>query len=141
MSKNGKWGNQYFRKQEFDEPEATVKKWIKDVLKEYNVYYLMPVQAGKGATGVDFHCVVNWCNVPLAFFIEAKEFGKEPTDRQALFAEQRRIHQRAKTFIIDGMVGVNQLRAWLEKLEQQTNKHNKKQKLENGAIDGHLTRV
>jgi hypothetical protein len=106
-------------KQDFENEEAEVKKWIKDVLREYNVYYFMPVQGGYGAAGLDFHCVVNWRNIPLAFFIEAKEFGKEPTTRQALFIEQRRKHQHARTFVIDGMVGVNKLRGWLEKLKQQ----------------------
>lgn len=115
--------------------EAQVKRWVKDVLKEYNVYYFMPVQSGYGATGVDFHCVVAWCNFPYAFFIETKEFGKKPTDRQSLFIEQRRHYQKAKTFVIDGMVGVNQLRAWLEKLKQQSDAlENKREKR---ATDGH----
>jgi len=119
-------------KKDFENEEYQVKKWVKDVLKEYNVYYFMPVQTGKGAAGVDFHCVVKWCGFPLAFFIETKKFGKVPTERQYLFAKYRKEHQNAKTFVIDGMVGVNKLRAWLEKLKQQTEARNK---------DGHPSRV
>ena len=125
-------GKPYFKKKDFENEESEVKKWIKDALKEYNVYYFMPVQTGYGAAGLDFHCVVEWCGIGLAFFIEAKEFGKEPTARQALFAKQRRRDQKAKTFTIDGMVGVNELRVWLERLKQQT-----KQLAEKRATNGY----
>jgi hypothetical protein len=137
MSKIWKMGKPYFEKQDFENEESQVKKWIKEVLNEYNVYYFMPVQGGYGATGLDFHCVVNWCSLPLAFFIEAKEFGKEPTPRQDLFIKQRRQQQKARTFVIDGMVGVNELRAWLEKLKQTTVNKTK----QSGATDGHSKRV
>jgi hypothetical protein len=132
MSKIWKMGKPYFKKQDFENEEPEVKRWIKDVLKEYKVYALMPVQTGRGAAGLDFHCVVEWCGIALAFFIEAKEFGKEPTERQDLFIKQRRREQKAKTFVIDGMVGVNELRVWLEKLRQQTIKLAEKR-----ATDGH----
>lgn len=115
----------------FENTEAQVKRWIRDVLEEYNVYYFMPVQSGLGASGLDFHCVVNWCNIPYAFFIEAKEFGKLPTDRQDLFIENRRKYQKAKTFVIDGMVGVAKLRTWLQGIKEQTEKINKR-KMDNG---------
>jgi hypothetical protein len=97
--------------------EAQVKKWVKEVLDEYNVYYFMPVQMGIGAAGLDFHCVVKWKGFPLAFFIETKEFGKVPTDRQQLFMNDRKKEQNATTFVIDGMVGVSKLREWLERLK------------------------
>lgn len=107
-----------------DTSEATVKKWVKDLLNEFSVYYFMPVQTGYGAAGVDFHCVVrtqvSWPEykiiVPVAFFIETKEFGKEPTPRQEEFAKERKMKQGAETFVIDGMVGVHKLRVWLEAL-------------------------
>lgn len=121
-------------KKDFENSEADVKKWVKDVLREYNVYFFMPVQTGYGATGVDFHCVVNWCGIPFAFFIETKEFGKEPTDRQTLFIDQRKKHQNATTFVIDGMVGVNKLEAWLKALRRRAIILQEKQI---GATDGH----
>ena len=122
---------QWAIKKDFENTEAQVKTWIKKVLDHYDVYYFMPVQSGYGATGVDFHCVVRAGKFPYAFFIEAKEFGKETTERQNLFIGKRKKHQNAKTFVIDGMVGVNELREWLEALRQTTNK------LKNGATDGH----
>jgi hypothetical protein len=122
---------QFKVKKDFENDEAEVKKWVKEVLREYNVYFFMPVQGKYGAAGLDFHCVVNWCSIPIAFFIETKEFGKEPTDRQDLFIKQRRQQQKAITFVIDGMVGVNKLKAWLERLRQQT-----ELKQEKRATDG-----
>jgi hypothetical protein len=122
-------------KKDFENEEDQVKTWVKDVLREYNVYFFMPVQTGYGATGLDFHCVVNWHSIPLAFFIETKKFGKEPTDRQTLFIEQRKKHQNATTFVIDGMVGVNRLKAWLEKLRKLS--INNTQQKQTGATDGH----
>ena len=108
--------------------EATVKLWVKEVLKEYNVYYLMPVQSGLGSTGVDFHCVVKFGKLALAFFIETKRFGKELTERQFMFASARLRNQGALTFVIDGRVGVNKLRAWLEQLKQASE--------EDGQVNG-----
>jgi Holliday junction resolvase len=41
-------------------PEAKVKAKIKAVLKEYGVYYAMPIGSGYGNSGVpDFLCCVN----------------------------------------------------------------------------------
>lgn len=122
MSEIQKIRKPYFGKQVYENTEAEVKKWIKEVLRKYDVYFFMPVQSGLGAVGLDFHCVVAWRGIPLAFFIEAKEFGKEPTDRQRLFAQQRRLHQKAVTFVVDGMVGVNKVEAWLKKLQETDNK-------------------
>jgi hypothetical protein len=96
--------------------EADVKRWVKEVLNEYNVYYFMPVQSGVGAAALDFHCCVRCHNTPIAFFVETKRFNAKPTARQTLFIKQRKEQQNAKTFVIDGRVGVNELRAWLEKL-------------------------
>jgi hypothetical protein len=126
---------QWTVKKDFENEEDDVKKWVKDVLKKYHVYYLMPVQTGRGATGVDFHCTVDWSGFPLAFFIETKKFGKEPTPRQDLFIKQRRQYQKARTFVIDGMVGVNQLEAWLIKLREYKISATKIK--QSGATDGH----
>lgn len=102
-------------------PEGNVKAKIKTILKEYGVHGFMPVQYGYGAAGVDFHCCVYinlfGVEVSLAFFIEAKEEGKEPTARQDLFLKDRREQQKAKTFVIDGPKGYAELEDWLSKLQ------------------------
>jgi hypothetical protein len=105
-------------------PEGNVKSNIKKILTRYNVYFFMPVQSGYGATGLDFHCVVYinlfGTEVALAFFIEAKEEGKEPTARQDLFLKNRWEQQKAKTFVIDGPKGYAELETWLSKLQTLT---------------------
>ena len=113
-------------------PEGRVKKNIRRVLDSFGAYYLMPVQYGIGATGVDFHCVTRLdyvidgkvVPVPLAFFIEAKKPGGEPTGRQDLFLRERREKQGARTFVIDddpsieqGSGGIDELVQWLEGIE------------------------
>ena len=103
---------------EFDHSEALVKQWVKELLKKYDVYYFMPVQGGIGAAGLDFHCVVQWRGIPLAFWVETKKFGKEPTDRQELFIRERKEKQNAKTFIVDGRATLNELEKWLEHLKR-----------------------
>lgn len=95
-------------------PEGRIKKYIKDVLDAYNVYYFMPVQHGIGAAGVDFHCVMDWHDVNLAFFIEAKTPDKELTDRQDLFLKTRGKEQNAESFVIDGSASLRDLVKWLE---------------------------
>jgi hypothetical protein len=104
---------------DLDYSEAAVKGWVNEVLKEFNVYAHKPVPH-IGGTGVDFHCVVKYGTLPLAFFIETKKFGKEFTERQYLFASARLREQGAQTFLIDGMVGVGKLRKWLEALRKAT---------------------
>jgi hypothetical protein len=59
-------------------PEGKIKEQIKKLLKEYGVYWFMPVQNGMGKPGLDFFCCANGHFLA----IEAKAPGKEPTDRQ-----------------------------------------------------------
>jgi hypothetical protein len=99
-------------------PEGRIKGRIKRVLDRYGVYYFMPVQSGYGAAGVDYHCVVAWRRLALAFFIEAKA-GRKPTKRQKLFLETREKNQHAKTFIIDDDIEIELLIKWLEKLKNE----------------------
>ena len=41
-------------------PESKVKQMVKEVLKEYNVYYVMPLGQQYGKSGVpDFICCMN----------------------------------------------------------------------------------
>jgi pantoate kinase len=62
-----------------DTPEAKVKKKIKAILSENNVYYAMPVGSGYGNSGVpDFLCCVNGRFVA----IEAKANGGKTTALQ-----------------------------------------------------------
>jgi hypothetical protein len=119
-------------------PEGRVKKNIKRVLDSFPfVYYFMPVQMGMGASGLDFHCVAGKLYqigviaemVPIAFFIEAKKPGGEPTNRQETFAKDRKAHQGATTFVIDddptimkGNGDIDKLVEWLEAIEKN-NEH------------------
>jgi hypothetical protein len=100
-------------------PEGRVKARIKKVLERYGVYYFMPVQYGYGPAGVDFHCVVGWRGVALAFFIESKDEDKPLTKRQELFLKRRREEQNAKTFVIDDDIEIEILISWLEKLKNE----------------------
>ena len=60
-------------------PEAKVKAKIKAILKEYGIYYAMPIGTGYGSSGVpDFLCCVNGKFVA----IEAKAGKGEPTALQ-----------------------------------------------------------
>ena len=111
-------------------PEGRVKKNIRRVLDAFGVYYLMPVQMGRGAAGVDFHCTVRYGNLCLGFFIEAKKPGDEPTGRQDNFLAERRDKQCAKTFVIDddpsigeGSGYIGELVGWLEKIEEYNEHH------------------
>jgi hypothetical protein len=112
-----------------------VKKSIDRVLAAFPfVYPFKPVQHGIGAAGVDYHCVAGKYFVidnqpemiPIAFFIEAKKPGGEPTGRQDNFLRDRREQQNCKTFVIDedpsirAGRGLNELTEWLEGIE----KHN-----------------
>jgi hypothetical protein len=100
-------------------PESVVKTKIKTLLQKYNVYYFMPVQTGYGPSGVDFHCVVRWKDIPVAFFIEAKAQGKETTKRQDEFIMMRFKQLNATTFVISGETGLRKLEQWLLSLQDQ----------------------
>jgi len=65
-------------------PEGKVKERVKKILREHGAYYFMPVQAGYGMPGLDFHC----CFEGRAFCVEAKAPGKHATPRQQLTIEE-----------------------------------------------------
>jgi hypothetical protein len=113
-------------------PEGRVKKNISRVLASFPfVYSFMPVQYGRGAAGVDYHCVAGKYYqmgflvemIPIAFFIEAKKPGDEPTGRQDNFLKERREKQNCKTFVIDEDPSINkgdgleELTQWLQEIE------------------------
>ena len=114
-------------------PEGRVKRTINTVLANFpSVYSFMPVQHGLGAAGLDYHCVVGKLfqfglvveMLPIAFFIEAKKPGDEPTGRQENFISDRRARQNAKTFVIDEDPSINKgkglddLAHWLGDIER-----------------------
>lgn len=78
-------------------PEGKVKDRVKAVLKKYNVYSFMPVQAGYGASTLDFLC----CHKGRFFAIETKAPGKKPTERQQIVISQI-TDADGVVFIIDG---------------------------------------
>lgn len=102
-------------------PEGKVKAAINKVLAGPDIYYFQPVQGGFGKAGVDYHCLISCRSIALAFFIEAKRAGKEPTDRQATFLEDRR-KQGAKCFVIDSLMGVKLLQLWIEDIRRASNR-------------------
>ncbi len=60
-------------------PESKVKQMVKEVLKEYNVYYVMPLGQQYGKSGVpDFICCMNG----YFFSIETKAGKNRTTIRQ-----------------------------------------------------------
>jgi hypothetical protein len=118
-------------------PEGRVKKKVTELLKTFpSVYAFMPVQHGLGASGLDYHCVVGKMlqvgpiaeMIPLAFFIEAKKPGGEPTQRQDDFIYERKVKQNARTFVIDEDPsigkgkGLDDLALWLGEIERH-NEH------------------
>lgn len=91
-------------------PEGKVKVKVRSLLNTYGAYHFMPVQMGMGAAGLDFHCMLTG---GIAFFIETKAPGKEPTPRQrALIAKLR--YMGAKVFVIDDDVTLEELKEWLD---------------------------
>jgi hypothetical protein len=114
-------------------PEGRVKRKISELLKSFPyVYSFMPVQHGLGASGLDYHCVVGKMfqfgivaeMIPIAFFIEAKKPGGEPTQRQDDFIYERKVKQNARTFVIDEDPSINKgrglddLALWLGEIER-----------------------
>lgn len=79
----------------------------------------MPVQSGIGAAGLDFHCVIGYRRVPIAFFVEAKKEGVKPTKRQDLLIDRLRRYQNARTFVIDDEIELEVLEQWLEKIKNE----------------------
>lgn len=79
-------------------PEGATKARISAVLKRFNCWHFMPVQAGYGAPTLDFHCARH--DTREFFMIEAKANKGVPSARQkALIADAR--SRGIKVFIID----------------------------------------
>lgn len=88
-------------------PEGKVKKTVSALLKATpGLYYFMPVQAGMGASTLDYL----GCYRGKFFAIETKAPGKKPTDRQNMIIE--RIRQcGGAVFVIDG--DITELKQWI----------------------------
>jgi hypothetical protein len=91
-------------------PEGKVKDVVKRILKDYGVYYFMPVQNGMGKPGLDFHCIFEG----VGFCIETKAPGKKPTARQRLTIKEIEA-AGGKCFVIDNVTleATGNLREWL----------------------------
>lgn len=100
-------------------PEATVKKNIDKILKRYHprMFIRKPVRTGMGAPMLDYHN----CYRGQYFAIEAKAFGKEPTEQQKITAAE--VEAAGGTvFVITGadpfnetLVGALELVEWLDR--------------------------
>ena len=101
-------------------PEGKIKVKVRELLKKYNVYYFQPVQMGYGAAGLDFHCVVCWKHIAVAFFIETKAPGKKPTDRQNILIADLEQRWNANVFVIENDTGLRKLEQWLMSIQDQS---------------------
>lgn len=90
-------------------PEGHIKRKIKLLLDNYNLYRYMPVPSGFGGTTLDYLC----CLRGAFFAIEAKAPGKEPTDRQRETIARIR-EAGGVVFVVDSDAGLKELRLFLE---------------------------
>lgn len=80
-------------------PEGRVKRRVKQLLKQYGVWYFMPVPCGYGTAGIpDFVC----CYRGLFFGIETKAPGR----KSAVTPRQKQCHEAIRkagghVFVID----------------------------------------
>ena len=106
-------------------PEGKVKAAIKKILKNFDVYYEMPVPGGYGSHSLDFICSVrHWeTGLPIMFYIEAKAPGKGLTERQKAKVAELNAHS-IRTFIVapsidtnDRYLGKKQSDSWKDFIE------------------------
>ena len=92
-------------------PEGKVKAKVKELLKQYDCYWHMPVQNGMGAPSLDFIC----CGKGKYFAIETKAGNKQPTPRQeqTIASIQR---AGGKCFVVNEMSGMDRLEIWLKEI-------------------------
>jgi len=92
-------------------PEGKVKKKVKEVLREHEAYFFMPVQNGMGMPSLDFI----GCHRGFAYAIETKAPKKRLTPRQE---GTRRVMEASgmKVFVIDDSTteAVAELIKWLD---------------------------
>ena len=92
-------------------PEGKVKEKVKKLLREYDVYWHMPVQNGMGAPSLDFVC----CIYGKYFTVETKAGNGRPTPRQENTISQI---QRAggRCFVVNEETGMETLETWLKEV-------------------------
>ena len=96
-------------------PEGKVKARVKKLLVDRRAYYFMPVQAGYGARGLDFHV----CYRGNALFIETKAPNKYPTPLQAITINEIR-KAGGIVYVIDGVNGeLEKMEELMDLLDQQ----------------------
>lgn len=86
-------------------PEGKVKKKVKEVLKELNAYYAMPMGTGYGNSGVPDFLV---CHRGSFVAIECKAGNNQPTALQ--LANLKAITQSGGVALIINELNVNQLK-------------------------------
>ena len=91
-------------------PEGRIKRAVSAMLEEYHVMVWKPVPSGYGASGLDYHCVVDGHSL----VIETKKPNDNLTIRQRHYAVEHCQHD-GTTFIISGPVGLAALKAWLDR--------------------------
>lgn len=90
-------------------PEGRVKKQVRKILDNFwGVHVWMPVPHGYGASGLDFHCIVNG----YALVIETKAPGKWLTGPQRETARQIYVAGGAM-FFISNNDGLRALLKWM----------------------------
>jgi hypothetical protein len=90
-------------------PEGKVKQMIKRHLKEYGVWYDMPVPGGYGKPTLDFLC----CYKGRFFAIEAKAEGKKPTPRQHRTMVEI-VTAGGMAFVVDSEYRMQEVLAWMK---------------------------
>ena len=91
-------------------PEAKVKTKIKAILKNYNVYYAMPIGTGYGNSGVpDFLC----CIKGKFLAIEAKAGTNQPTELQQ--KNMRNIREAGGEALVINETGLTMLETLVKK--------------------------
>lgn len=90
-------------------PEAKVKKSVKDILKTYGVYYIMPLGQSFGQTGIpDFIC----CFEGKFFGIETKAGKNTCTPRQLL--QHKSIRRAGGAVLVINENNLNDIKTFLE---------------------------
>lgn len=93
-------------------PEGRIKRKVSALLREFpRVWYDMPVPGGYGKSTLDYVGCANG----YFFAIETKAPGKKPTERQEAMINSME-SAGAKTFVIDGDAGLNELEDWLHEV-------------------------
>jgi len=99
-------------------PEAKVKAKIKTILKDRNIYFVMPMGTGYGNSGVpDFICCVNGCFLA----IEAKAKLNKPTALQ--LKNLRLIREGEGIALVINETNIDELETYIDGIGSHTGTH------------------